>query len=127
MDATLQSMLQGIDPRLMETPEGRRAVTRLNPILFAWVYLRHHITDQDGNISFAECHLEWADTALRWALPTDIMKPERHAFLAPRETGKSTWWYTILPIFWACHKYSEFMVAFAHSCLLYTSDAADEL
>lgn len=115
MDKRLADMLKDVNPELLNSSEGRRALTKLNPILFAWIYLRHHITMPDGTVSFADCHFEWAEIALNWVLPTDVNNPQRHAFIAPRETGKSTWWYTILPIFWAAHKYSTFMVAFAHS------------
>jgi hypothetical protein len=39
----------------------------------------------------------------------------RDAIIAPRECGKSTWWFLILPLWAACNGYRTFAAAFAHS------------
>lgn len=107
--------LAELDPRLMESPEGRRVICETDPLFFALLYLPHHLKNDEGKISFAECHMEWIDLAKIWYKPNPQPREHRHAFLAPRMVGKSTWWFTILPIWWAAYGYSNFIAAFAHS------------
>lgn len=111
--------IASFDPRLFESPEGRRAVCETDPLMFALVYMPHHISmdDDEGKkiISFAECHIEWCEIAKYWYKPNPRPREHRHAFLAPRATGKSTWWFTILPIWWAAYGHSRFIAAFADS------------
>lgn len=122
MDATLSKLLEGVDTKaLLDMSEGgtkyRQALCRMNPLMFAVIYLPHHISDEKtGAITFAEAHLEWSELARQWASPTP-RKPadNRHAFVAPRNLGKSTWWYLILPLWWAAYEYSHFTAAFANS------------
>jgi hypothetical protein len=94
-------------------PEGRKVLTRLDPILFAIIYFPHHIRT-DGRISFADPHFEWARAARGWVRPAGL-KEDRHAYVAPRDTGKSTWWFLILPMWAAAHGHIKFAAAFAHS------------
>jgi len=93
----------------------RRALAR-DPVAFAILYLRHHLKDRDGNMSFSEAHYAWASHALTWAdgPPVRPMQ-DRHAFIAPRECGKSTWWFLILPLWAAANGHVRFAAAFAHS------------
>jgi hypothetical protein len=98
----------------LPTPEQRAARRALgqDPVAFALIYLRDHLrgrptklpdgTETPGHVSFAECHYEWARIALGWRDPDPAIEPQsdRHGIIAPRETGKSTWWYLILPL-WA--------------------------
>lgn len=118
MDPTLVKLLEGVDPEALKTSsEYRRALCRMDPLMFALIYLSHHISNPDiGEITFAEAHIEWADLARQWARP-GVKKPasNRHAFVAPRNLGKSTWWYLILPLWWAAYEYSHFTAAFANS------------
>src|SRR5262245_15638235 len=58
----LLGYLRRFDPRVFTTPETRRLVTRLDPILFAITYFKHHIST-DQRISFADPHFEWARLA----------------------------------------------------------------
>ncbi|WP_019057761.1 phage terminase large subunit family protein [Streptomyces prunicolor] len=89
----------------------------MDPLLFAVIYLTHHVSNPDtGEITFAEAHEEWAELARQWARPGAKRTAEnRHAFIAPRNLGKSTWWYLILPLWWAAYGYSHFTAAFANS------------
>lgn len=114
---TLDEILDSFDHRLLESPAGRRALCEDDPILFALIYLKHTITDADGSVSFADCHFEWADIAKRWmtANPPEDPYANRWALLAPRETGKSTWWLKILPLWWMAYGYEKFIVVFAKS------------
>jgi hypothetical protein len=115
LDPTVAELLDGIDTRLLDTTEGRKALCELDPLLFALIYLPNSLKDANGNITFADCHKEWAEIAKQWALAVRRPKENRHAFLAPRGTGKSTWWFLILPMWWGAFGHSKFVAAFAHN------------
>ncbi len=91
----------------------RRALSA-DPVAFAVLYLSHHLKDADGRVTFSEVHYEWARIAESWR---GVSEPQesRHAFIAPRETGKSTWWFLILPLWAAANNVRRFAVAFAHA------------
>lgn len=96
--------------------EVQRAVRRKlgeDPVAFALIYLRHHLKDREGRVSFAEVHYEWARLALSWRVRETEPQANRHAFIAPRETGKSTWWFLLLLIWAAAYGHRSFAVAFA--------------
>ncbi len=111
--------VDSIDPRLLDgSPEYRDArveATRLDPLLFAVLYGLHHLRDQAGRMSFADAHLEWVRLARRWAIPTSRPMEQRDAFLAPRDTGKSTWMLLLLPLWAAAHGHVRFAAVFADS------------
>ncbi|MFI5687891.1 hypothetical protein [Streptomyces sp. NPDC051636] len=109
----LHAYLAQFDPRLLADPEGRRILTRLDPLLFALVYLRHHLKDADGRISFGDAHLDWCRAGRRWVRPPSGPAEERDAYIAPRNTGKSTWWFLLLPMWAAAHGHVKFVAAFA--------------
>lgn len=111
----LDRLLADVDERLLGTSEGRREATRLNPALFALLYCGHHLRDHEGRVTFAEPHMEWAHLARRWAVPVARPQQDRFAFLAPRATGKSSWWFLLLPLWWAAHGHESFIAAFADS------------
>jgi len=90
----------------------RRALAK-DPVAFALIYLPHHIRDRDKRITFSEIHYDWARLALAWQAPIVAPQENRHAFIAPRETGKSTWWFLILPLWAAANRIKSFIVAFA--------------
>jgi phage terminase large subunit-like protein len=98
--------------------EHRSAVRRElagDPVAFALIYLSHHLKDHRGRVTFSEIHYEWARLAERWR-KRDLEPQEiRDAFIAPRETGKSTWWFLILPMWAAANGHVRFAVAFAHA------------
>src|SRR5688572_26012752 len=75
-----------------------------DPVAFAVIYLEQHLTAREtGNrLTFSEVHLEWARIAESWKAGEQPLEPRsnRHAFIAPRGMGKSTWWFLILPL-WA--------------------------
>ena len=99
-------------------PQAQRIETRRafasDPVAFARLYLSHHLKDADGKVSFSEVHYEWARIAEGWRQETGPQE-NRHAFIAPRETGKSTWWFLILPLWAAANGVRRFAVAFAHA------------
>lgn len=111
-------------------PEEASAVRRAlgeDPVAFALIYLRDHLrgrpqraadgTEKPGRVSFAECHYEWARIALGWREGEVLAEPQgdRHGVIAPRETGKSTWWYLILPLWAAAYGHKRFAAAYAHA------------
>jgi predicted phage terminase large subunit-like protein len=99
----------------LHEPAVRRTLTEHDPMLFAQIYLRKALTGDDGVISFAECHYEWAELAKSWAGVSTVPQANRHAFFAPRATGKSTWWLKILPMWAAAHGHIKFAAIFADS------------
>lgn len=109
----LNTYLAQFDPKLMAVPEGRRILTRLSPILFAVTYLAHHLRDNEGRITFSDAHLDWCRAAREWVKPVTEPGVERDAWVAPRSTGKSTWWFLILPLWAAAHGHARFVAAFA--------------
>jgi hypothetical protein len=109
----LIAKLPELDPSLQK--EMRRRAGR-DPIAFAVLYFGHHLEDPaTGEITFSEVHFEWAEIALRWEQPVTQPMEDRNGIIAPRECGKSTWWFLILPLWAAANGYKKFAVAFAHS------------
>src|SRR6188508_1740994 len=92
----------------------RRALAT-DPVAFAVLYLSHHLKDRDGRITWSEAHFAWATEALGWAEPVTEPEENRRAIIAPRECGKSTWWFLILPLWAAVNGHSQFAAAFANA------------
>lgn len=111
----LDAYLAQFDPRLLADPEGRRVLTRLDPLLFALVYLRHHLKDADGRITFGDAHLDWCRAGRAWVKSVTTPAEQRDAYIAPRNTGKSTWWFLMLPMWAAAQRHVKFAAAFAAS------------
>lgn len=90
-----------------------------DPVAFAILYLSKHLTGKETGeqVTFSEVHLEWARMAESWKAGETPLEPRanRHAFIAPRGMGKSTWWFLILPLWAAAHGHVRFAAAFAHS------------
>lgn len=108
--------VDAIERHPAEARPVRIAATERDPLAFALVYLRHHLTDDAGEVSLAEPHVEWCHRAAKWADgPPSRPAEDRHAYVAPRETGKSTWWFLVLPMWAAAHGHVKFAAAFADS------------
>lgn len=109
----------GLDARLLDGSlkfrDARIEATRYDPLLFAVLYCLHHLRDPEGRVSFADAHLEWVRLARQWAIPPAAPMEQRDAFLAPRDTGKSTWMLFILPLWAAAHGHVKFAAVFADS------------
>lgn len=95
----------------LDSPEIRRLVTEADPLAFALTYLMHHLaSEQTGNeVTLSPVHVDWTLKGRR-LIKRD---PFRRSFTAPREMGKSTWWFLILPLWAAAHKHTDFVAAFA--------------
>lgn len=111
----LDAYLAKFDPRLTGSSKGRKALTALDPMLFALIYMRKHLRNNEGEISFADAHFLWVRAARRWIGPPRGQREDRKAFVAPRSCGKSTWWFLILPMWAGAHGHARFAAAFADS------------
>ncbi len=65
-------ILDGIPLELLSFSEGRRELTKYDPMLFALVYLPHHLQNAQGEITLSEFHVDLAEYGKSW-----IHKPER--------------------------------------------------
>lgn len=114
----LQGWLATFDPRILTEPAataGRIALTRLDPMLFAFLYLRKHLVDPLGNITFADAHFLWVRWARRLIGPSRGPRADRRALVAPRACGKTTWFFLIIPLWAGAHGHTKFAAAFADS------------
>lgn len=93
----------------------RRTVTYDDPLLFALIYLPDHMTGPDGGITVADPHIDWCRQAWWFVEPTRDIGKDRRALVAPRDTGKSTWWFLFIVMWLAAHGHEKFVAAFAHS------------
>ena len=120
----LANYLNGVNPILLESPEGRRALTKYDPLMFALVYCPNSIKapETGGSISFIDLRLELCRIASGWTHP-NAPKTARVVVVAPRESGKSTWVYKLLPLWAAAHGWVTFCAAFADSA----TQASDHL
>lgn len=119
----LLELLKGVDSTLLTRPEGRIALTRNNPMLFAAIYLPHTLRSPGETLedtTLNQFHLDVCDYALSWTVPMKDMKPRkaRDCFIAPRMVGKSTWLFHILPMWAGAHGHRAYITAF--------SDAEDQ-
>ncbi|MDH6448189.1 hypothetical protein M2155_000597 [Streptomyces sp. SAI-119] len=114
---SLDDYLVQMDERLLESSEGRQILTRLDPLAFALLYLPHHLKGKqtDDQITFADCHLDWARRARQWVRPVTEPRSARDVFISPRESAKSTWWFLIIPMWAAAHGFVRFVAAFSDS------------
>jgi len=109
----LSDVVDDIPSELLSFTEGRRELTKYDPLLFALIYLPHHLKDPEGRITLSEFHLDLAEYGKSWILKPSEPKNHRDAFIAPRESGKSTWIFLILPMWAAAHGHVKFIAAFS--------------
>lgn len=95
----------------------RQTITRGRPDLFALLYLPHHLRSEatGGAITFSEVHDAWCEHACEWMRPLGGPMENRDAYVAPRDIGKSTWHFLILPLWAAAHGHVSFVAAFSDS------------
>lgn len=96
-----QSYLRRYDPRLMQSSEGRRAICHMDPFAFSLIYFREWLSSPEtgGAVTFWQFHADSYEWALTWPGDQGHMG-NRHAWMAPRGSAKSTIHFRILPI-WA--------------------------
>lgn len=108
---------KGSTVRLLAQPAGRRKLTQLDPLLFALVYFPHHLRinveefegGYEGDITLTRMHLEACQIARKWIQAGE----HRDAIIGPREIGKSTWTFLILPMWALAHRHRTFAIALA--------------
>jgi hypothetical protein len=88
------------DTQLLTTRGGRQEVCRYNPLIFGLVYFPHLMIRGDV-IHMNDVHTDLARWGGTWAKPVTEPGENRHAWIAPRGSAKSTWMLNILPL-WAC-------------------------
>jgi predicted phage terminase large subunit-like protein len=100
---------------LLDDPRGRRALSEMDPLIFALIYLPHHLRspDTDHHITLSEFHEDIIDKALQWTVPGTEPAQHRDVYVAPRGCGKTTWFFLILPMWAAAHRHLRFIVAFS--------------
>lgn len=106
-------LLQDVPVELLQVSEGRIELTKYDPMLFALTYLPHHLQNAHGDITLSEFHIDLAEYGKSWISPPKNPKENRDAFIAPRECGKSTWIFLILPMWAAAHGHVKFIAAFS--------------
>jgi phage terminase large subunit-like protein len=106
-------ILQDVPVELLTFSEGRRELTKYDPMLFALLYLPHHLQNAQGEITLSEFHTDLAEYGKSWIHKPTEPKQNRDAFIAPRECGKSTWIFLILPMWAAAHGHVKFIAAFS--------------
>lgn len=107
--------LEHPDPLVAST--ARREITRRDPLVFALVYLRHHLRSESiaaGRVTFSAFHHAAATYLRTWADPVDL-EPRAHrtAWVAPREAAKSTWLFLIGPLWAGAHGHTRLVAAFS--------------
>lgn len=107
------SKYDDINPALMTISEGRIELTKYDPMLFALTYLPHHLKNSEGELTLSEFHYDLAEYGKTWINKPTSPKENRDAFIAPRECGKSTWIFLILPLWAAAHGHIKFVAAFS--------------
>lgn len=102
---------------LLATAEGRVALTRDDPMLFMLLYLPKHLKGDEtgGRVTWSDAHLDWFRDALTWRTPPSGPIGQRDAYVAPRSSGKSTFFFLGLPMWAAAHGFVSFIAAFADS------------
>lgn len=106
-------IIDGIPLELLSFSEGRKELTKYDPMLFALLYLPHHLMNGEGEITLSEFHVDLAEYGKSWIHKPKAPKENRDAFIAPRECGKSTWIFLILPMWAAAHEHVKFIAAFS--------------
>lgn len=97
------------------TQEGRIRQTKNDPLLFAIIYLPHHLTSDSGSMTLSAFHLELIEYAKSWTQPVTRPMQYRDSFIAPRNAGKTTWLFLLLLMWAAAHKHIKFVAAFSDS------------
>ena len=109
----IADVVENVELELLSIPEGRIELTKYNPLLFALIYLPHHLQNSKGEITLSEFHIDLAEYGKNWIHPPTAPKQNRDAWIAPRESGKSTWIFLILPLWAAAHNHVKFIAAFS--------------
>lgn len=102
----------------VENQEYRLLHMRRDPILFALWYFSSKLRAQhSGVISLAPYHVDMAYDALQWTIKSPGEREIRSSWTVPRDGGKSTWMFDILPTWALAFNYSRFMLGITYADL----------
>ncbi len=103
--------------KLLLSSEGRRVLCEQDPLLFALIYLRHHLASPEtgGGISFSQFHLDFYERARQWARKDIGTAEMRDCWVAPRGSGKSTLAFLATPLWALAYGHRRYVMAFADS------------
>lgn len=116
--------LEQFPRELLESKQGRIGLCRTRPMLFALLYLSHHISFDGKPPEFSQFHLDLFEYGKSLAGVGETLGNEktrdgsslqRDAWLAPRASGKSTILFTVLPLWLAAMEHVKFIAAFSDS------------
>lgn len=101
----------------MRRQRVRRQMCRLDPLLFAVFYLRHHLASDEtgGEISISQFHIDLCRSARQWTRKDLGPAEVRDAWIAPRGSGKSTWAFLILPLWALAYRHRKYIAAYANT------------
>lgn len=110
-------LLQYVNAATTTDQATRIRICRREPMIFALVYLRHHMSSEEtGNKrSINPLHIFLAEhAATYWPFP---LKPKecRVCVVAPRDSGKTTWNYLILPLWGGAYGWRVFQLFLSSS------------
>lgn len=118
----IEVMRKDFKPGWLEDSDFRKAITKNDPLMFAVIYLDHHLFEKDmgqtlADVSLCDFHLDLIAYSKRLTKPISSLRPKemRNTFIAPRQSGKSTWIFTIIPLWLAAHGHKKFIAAFGDS------------
>lgn len=103
---------------VLESSEGRRAITKYNPLLFMLLYSPHVMkSEQTSNmISINDLNIILCKHALDWCKPKNVPKRPglRKAYLSPRGSSKSSTMKCLM--IWAlAHQHLKYIMMFSGS------------
>jgi hypothetical protein len=109
----------------LDDPASRREATRYEPFLFALIYMPQYFVlntpnalSQNslyGGITLSQFHVDAFLAIEEWAIPSTKTRQDRDGWVAPRESGKSTIFFTVGPLWAAAHQHKRFVAAFSDS------------
>jgi hypothetical protein len=114
-----EMMTTAFDPNVPTNLQSkiRRQLTKMDPLLFALLYLYEHISDNEDRVILSGFHLDVYSWAVEVLPNADSMaiKDKRTAFIAPRGAGKSTTLFVILPIWAMAHRHRTLIATYGAS------------
>ena len=87
---SITNYLADINPKLLTISEGRRELTKYDPLLFALLYLPHHLKNSEGELTLSEFHWALAEYGKTWINKPTSPKENRDAFKMKPSNKKLT-------------------------------------
>ncbi len=109
-----QEILDAVNLASRVGRKHRRRIALEHPLHFALIYMRHALTE-DGILSINDVHVQMAEDAKNWMYRWPVGREFRRAWIAPRDAGKSTWMFRILPLWAAAGGWRTYIAMFQDS------------